>query len=659
MTLEDRPGFDADEAERRILPPTPEVPNAVAGKVVDRRHGPSVPAKRLPVWRVTTAGTAGRRAAHVIAFTKRAPVYYGKVAVRAPFGVSRLVGGTYRWVVDVKGQERHAQVTMTHEQLKAWEKERSTKFWTKVAVLGAAGFVVLPSAWTFLSAASALTITLIAVGSLFLLGIIGRGDKPAVTKPDKTKLNADAIQTALASLGDARLARTKTGESPVKIRHTGRDGEGWRADIDLPRGVTAQSVIAKRDSLASALRQPLTCVWPETDPRQHAGWLRLWVGDQSLKDQKPKPWPLLTKGTVDLFEPFMIGQDPRGRDQFITLMFASVVVGAQPRMGKTAFVRLLLLAAALDPRAELHCYNMKGGSDYRALAAVCKAYRSGTDPEDFEALVADLEGLSVEMARRYKVFDGLPETDCPEGKVTAALASQPHLRLHPIVFVLEESHVAFAHKKHGARIEELVSDLVRRGPAAGFITICATQRPTKESIPTDIQSSAVLRFALKTADASESNRVLGGNAASQGYRADIFSRLDTGIGYLAGEGTEPVIVRVAYVDAVAAGPVIDRAYAAREAAGRLPGPVDSPPGVPAPNEFLEELAAVWPAGAPSVQWSELGDLLGMPGEQVSMSARSFGIKSEPVTRKGKHARGMYRAALDAALSPTTPPPEEH
>ena len=37
-----------------------------------------------------------------------------------------------------------------------------------------------------------------------------------------------------------------------------------------------------------------------------------------------------------------------------------MVIGAIPRMGKTAPLRLLLLGAALDPRCELHVHNLKG-----------------------------------------------------------------------------------------------------------------------------------------------------------------------------------------------------------------------------------------------------------------------------------------------------------
>ena len=44
-------------------------------------------------------------------------------------------------------------------------------------------------------------------------------------------------------------------------------------------------------------------------------------------------------------------------------------------MGKTFLLRLLLLAAALDPRAELRVYDLKGTGDLDPLQPVCHRLR--------------------------------------------------------------------------------------------------------------------------------------------------------------------------------------------------------------------------------------------------------------------------------------------
>ncbi len=50
-------------------------------------------------------------------------------------------------------------------------------------------------------------------------------------------------------------------------------------------------------------------------------------------------------------------------------MFASVIIGAIPRMGKTFLLRLLLLICALDLRVEIHAYDFKGTGDLKPIAA--------------------------------------------------------------------------------------------------------------------------------------------------------------------------------------------------------------------------------------------------------------------------------------------------
>ena len=153
-------------------------------------------------------------------------------------------------------------------------------------------------------------------------------------------------------------------------------------------------------------------------------------------------------------------------------MFASVIIGSVPRMGKTFLLRLLLLICALDIRAELHVYDLKGTGDLAPLRPVAHRYRAGDDPEDIEYLVADFRKLRTEMRRRTKVIrqlaDEHPEL-CPENKVTPELAADKRLGLHPVVIAVDECQVAFEHKTYGGELEEIATDLVKRGPALGML----------------------------------------------------------------------------------------------------------------------------------------------------------------------------------------------
>jgi S-DNA-T family DNA segregation ATPase FtsK/SpoIIIE len=81
------------------------------------------------------------------------------------------------------------------------------------------------------------------------------------------QLTADSVTAALRTLGISEMNKkgaTITHPAPIT-----RDGPGWRADVDLPLGVTPQDVMEKRRELASALRRPLGCVWPEPVGEHH------------------------------------------------------------------------------------------------------------------------------------------------------------------------------------------------------------------------------------------------------------------------------------------------------------------------------------------------------------------------------------------------------
>ena len=148
------------------------------------------------------------------------------------------------------------------------------------------------------------------------------------------------------------------------------------------------------------------------------------------------------------------------------------IIGSVPRMGKTFLLRLLLLICALDVRAEIHAYDLKGTGDLAPLRPVAHRYRAGDDPEDIEYLVADFRALRTEMRRRTKVIRDMADKHpqrCPENKVTPELASDRRLGLHPIAVAIDECQVAFEHPVYGAEMEAICTDLVKRGPALGII----------------------------------------------------------------------------------------------------------------------------------------------------------------------------------------------
>jgi S-DNA-T family DNA segregation ATPase FtsK/SpoIIIE len=502
-----------------------------------------------------------------------------------------------------------------------------------------------------------------------VLAWIGRpADKPimtpAVVPVAYEPLTMEAITRALGALGIGEMnkaLREYPDKAIVPIDPPMRDGPGWLARLDLPYGVTAGAVSEKREELASGLRRPLGCVWPETEHKRHPGALNLYVSDEDMTTAEQPAWPLAKRGATDLFKPQPFGFDPRGRAVTVVLMFASVIIGSVPRMGKTFLLRLLLLICALCIVAELHMYDLKGTGDLAPLRGVAHRYRAGDDPEDIEYMLADFRKLRTELRRRTKVIrqlaDEHPEL-CPENKVTPELAADKRLGLHPVVVAVDECQVAFEHKTHGGEFEEIATDLVKRGPAAGMLILLATQRPDAKSIPTGISANAVLRMCLKVMGQTENDMVLGTSQYKRGIRATMFGFEDKGVFYFAGEGREPRIVRGQYIDGPAAKVIVARARVMREAAGRLTGYALGLDDDAEVRSFLDDVLMVF--GDDDKLWREtIADRLrgafpavyaDITPEAVASQLRTLGVEVKPVREAGKKPlTGCERASVIAAV----------
>jgi S-DNA-T family DNA segregation ATPase FtsK/SpoIIIE len=621
---------------------------------------------------------------HVCAYhATRSPKYALKLAFRAPRGLQRVVAGTWRWTWDLESQPvRLAAILRSDAEtyLKlARQRDRRVSGRLVVTLLS------LPAAF---AVAVVITVMIPALGqwaalaaAVAALGAAGRpADAPPIIDraviPNRVeKLTSDIVCRALGALGIAALssaiAKNPRGALDFKAPIT-RDGPGWRADLDLTYGVTVAEVQEKRDKLASGLRRPIGCVWPEADHAAHPGRLVLWVGDQDMSKARQPAWPLAAHGTADLFRPVAFGTDQRGRPVKVTLMYTSGIIGSIPRMGKTFLLRLLALIAALDPRAELHLFDLKGTGDLGPLETVAHRYRAGEEDDDIQYALAAMRELKEELRRRARVIRDLPRDICPENKITPELAGRRPLGLHPIVVAVDECQKWFENPKFGAELEAICTDLVKRGPALGIVLLLATQRPDARSLPTGISANAVLRWCLKVMGQLENDMVLGTSAYKNGTRATMFAFTDKGICYFSGEGDAPRIVRGYEIDGPAADHIAARARAMREAAGTITGYAlgESTPAAAGPAcDLLADIAAVM---AEPKLWSETvvtrlaglrpavyGPWAGLEPEeragQLTAALKPYGVRPGQVwgttgDGKGANRRGITRADIIKAIT---------
>lgn len=639
----------------------------------------------VPAWLRTRAelantlrwlvGFVGHTAAyHLI----RIPKYLGKLTLRSPVGVLRAVRRLKTWWFDLEGTPVRSAIVRKEDAATYLQlcrlRDRRVRWRGFVTVASTIGLLIAAIVLLVWGTTSLQALTL--VGLVIGLGVVGGPqDKPlldtAVVIPRVQKLTSDVVVRALSvlSLSGINQALAKNPKAISFVAPITRDGPGWRADIDLPYGVTVGEVMDRRDKLAAGLARPLGCVWPEGQPDIHPGRLVLWVGDQDMATSKQPAWPLARSGTVDLFKPFPFGTDPRGRQVDVELMYSNMLIGAMPGAGKTFSLKVPLLAAALDSRAELWVFELKGSGDLDCFQKISARYASGADDPELEQALQALRDLRQECSRRAKVIAGLPKDVCPENKVTAELASRKSLKLHPLVVAVDECQELFSHKEFGDEAGELAEKCIKLGRALGVIVLLATQRPDRDSLPTGISANVGTRFCLRVMGQTENDMILGTSSYKNGLRATTFTRRDKGVGYLVG-GDDPQIVRSSYIDAPAAERITERARAMRETAGTLTGhATGSSEPEPARHDLLADILAVVPETEPKI-WNEtvVGRLADLrpdtygpwlqspkPAEQLTAALKPYRVKTNQVwgttsDGAGANRRGLNRKDITNAVT---------
>lgn len=486
----------------------------------------------------------------------------------------------------------------------------------------------------------------------------------AVIPPDYSPPTHPVIERALGSLGISEINKAlkpdKDGRA-VGIRFVSdvmRDGPGWSCQVDLPHGVTASHILAKRSELASGLRRPLSATWPEGVPHEHEGRLNLWVGMSDISKAKPATWPLLKVKSTDVFGTLPFGTDPRGRPVTVPLFETNWLLGAAPGQGKTSAVRGLACGVALDVVADLWTHELAGKGDLEPLAKVSHRYCSGLDDEAVSYAADSLRLLRTELDRRSAALKKVPREARPDGSVTRELAGQRHLGLRPLVCFVDEAQNLFMHPVFGEQAREDAAYVIRLGRAYGVILVLATQRPDAKTMPTAVTGNITCRFCLQVPGQPENDMILGTSAYRSGYDSAVFRPgVDVGLGWLKANAL-PQIVRTYKTTLPDTEKVAARARDMRDRAGVLTGYALGLDEAAEARDVLADTLAVFGTD-PGLHWDELADRLAsrwperyadLTGEAVSAQLRSHGVPSVMVSTSGVKARGCRRVAVEREVA---------
>lgn len=647
----------------------PEEPAHATYEDVTRRGGrkPLVPEQWQRDNRRGTARQMAGAAGYTVAYHGlRLHIHILRLGFYAARGAFRLASRLLRWwhwtegyelvsAAVAAGRPGHGDAMRAHGETEKTRQRRGryVLLWAVAAVAAAALMARLAPWWAWLVVAGGVAGVLIHHGKPR-----GKALFEAATLPSGyEKLTSDIVVRALGALGISAINQHLRDQGKIAFEPAQRDGPGWRMTFDLPFGVTAAEVIARRDKLAAGLRRPAGCVWPEPVHDDHPGRITLYVSDQPLAKMRQPAWPLARAARADIFQPLPFGTDQRGKPVAVELIWANLLIGAISRMGKTVALRNMLLAAALDTRVEQHVWELKGTGDLRPLSKIAHAYGSGADDETIEECLADLRNVHGQLDQRAKVIKELqPTGQVPDSKVTPQLASR-RAGLRPVVFAIDECQEAFSHPDLAKEFERLCLAVIRRGPALGIILLLATQRPDSKSLPTAVRANVALRFCLKVMDDDSNNMILGDGAYARGINSTLLAFSDKGVGWAVGFADAPMILKSYDIRGPAAERICDRARQLREEAGALTGfaageVLEAGP----PRDVLADVRKVM-NGDSGIQWQALADRLAtafpdrwadVTALAISQQCRELGVPSVDVYRDGRPLKGCRSRDVEMA-----------
>jgi DNA segregation ATPase FtsK/SpoIIIE, S-DNA-T family len=659
-----------DEPPADVVPVLPATPDASG------EWQPIIP-HALRTWvnvKASVRQIIGRWAHQAGYHAVRAPRYAMLAGFWAGVGVFRLIGRQLRWWW-VTEQHSLRQYAADRNDPEVWMKlhreVKNTRAWRGVVLLGEAAGVGIGASmvavgpwWIGAATLAAVVPALARIGRPIDRRIIS----PAVVTPRFRKLNPDIVLRAYyaAKLGDP----DKPGQQIQFGSTMSRDGEGSRVLIDLPHGKGLDDAVKAKPAIASGLDVALSQVFITRDPTSHRRHA-LWVADRDPLAVPAGRTPLLVCKPTDIWSSAPFGVDERGNRVAVDLMWNSILVGAQPRQGKTFSARALALYAALDPYVKLSVFDGKGSPDWRKFKLVADRCAFGMamtrDGDPVELFIDSLRGIEADVQDRYQRLSELPVDVCPEGKLTREIARDPRYRMPVRLVVIDEFQEYFDLPDPDAskEIAKLLVFLVKVAPAAGVIVLGATQKPSGIGTGQVAQQfnafrdNHQIRFSLRTGSWQVSDLVLGSGAYSEGYDSSTLLPTYKGVGILRGASDATPTVRTYLADAEDSEKILTAARAYRQRAGTLSGMAAGEDVTREVRDVLADVRRIYGPGERGLHWQQIASRLAeafpehyadMTADAISAQVRAFGVPSVDVKRDGQVLKGAKADAIDTAIN---------
>lgn len=495
----------------------------------------------------------------------------------------------------------------------------------------------------------------------------------AVTAPLVRKISTDAIIRAYEAAGLCSTDPKKPADHLGFGSTMSRDAldKGSQVDIVLPYGGTFAAVVNAKTKVASGLDVAESQVYftrAKQSERRHT----LRVLDTDPLGEPAGRSPLLDCKQRSVWRKMPFGLDQFGRKVAFLLLWISLLIGAQPRRGKTFAGRLIALYCALDPYVDITLIDGKSSKDWQPLRYVAHRFIQGTHPtkdgDPVKRALAALQEIDRHIVHVNDELKKLPVSECPEGKLTEKLYRRPDLHVQLLIMEEFQCYFELDDQKQNKEFANLLSRIGALGPSVGVILVSLSQKPSGvgagdvQRLFNRFRDNHLIRFALRCANRDVSMAILGSESYGEGYDASGLPLGEEfkGIGILYGLLDDAPLVRTYLADGEDAEVICLAARKLREKARTLSGDalgveVDEPE-----SDIAADLIKVM-GGDSALWWETAAERLAAEfpmrhadatAESVSAAARARGVPSTdvrwPPGRTGTNRKGCRKADLAAA-----------
>jgi DNA segregation ATPase FtsK/SpoIIIE, S-DNA-T family len=617
-----------------------------------------------------------QRAGHITGYhaVRAVPLYLPKALFWALIGLFRLAGRCLRWWWDPEMSSLMQTAASEGDtsrgpsiaaQLAQRRRARAMALLAGLVGLFFAGLTL----WL---AAPRWATVLVVVAAVPGLARIGRPRtmpilRPAVVSTRFRRINSDIVLRAYYAAG---LGHPEKKDQQVKFVSTmARDQRetGSQVDVDMPFGKTYADARNAVEKIASGLDVHVNQVFLTKGDRERRH--QLFVADQDPLAIPVGRTDMLDLKPRNIWQPIRLGKDERDRLVTLVLLWNSILIGAMPRRGKTFFVRLILLFAALDPWVKILGADGKKSSDYDKVRLVAHRWVTGDAPnprdnDPLQHLEDMLDEVLAHISEVNEVLSSLPVEMCPEGKLTEALARDPRYpALRVWVLAGEEFQVYFEtqDQKYNTRIANKWGRIMAQGPSAGVILLDSSQKPSGvgagdvSRLFNRFRDNHQVRFALRCGNRVVSEAVLGGDAYSEGYDASALPIGDgtngtkdyRGVGILYGASDLTPTVRTFLANHADAEKIFIAARRHREALGLLSGLAAGEEMAREHRDVMADVRRVFYAGEAWVSWKALASRLSqeMPEHYADITKEAISAQVRGLGAREKKGRDEDGASL--------------